>query len=75
VKKTTTYEIKKELLYVFPPELHTHTYDFVFLASLTHPREKVLCLCCKALVQPLSRYSLIAQNHEMNGITFSGIVT
>jgi hypothetical protein len=30
------------LLYIFPPELHTHTYDFVVLTSLTHPRKILL---------------------------------
>jgi hypothetical protein len=30
------------LLYIFPPELHTHTYDFVLITSLTHPRKIIL---------------------------------
>jgi hypothetical protein len=40
-KKTTSYGIgKMYLLYIFPPELHT--YDFVVLTSLTHPRKILL---------------------------------
>jgi hypothetical protein len=30
------------LLYLFTSELHTHTYDFVVLTSLTHPRKILL---------------------------------
>jgi hypothetical protein len=30
------------LLYIFPPELHTHTYDFVVRTSLTYPRKILL---------------------------------
>jgi hypothetical protein len=30
------------LLYIFPPELHTHTYDFIVLTSLTHQKKNLL---------------------------------
>jgi hypothetical protein len=41
IKKTRSYGNEKTyLLYIFPPELHT--YDFVVLTSLTHPRKILL---------------------------------
>jgi hypothetical protein len=42
MKKTTNYGIEEMyLLYIFPLS-STHTYDFVVLTYLTHPRKILL---------------------------------
>jgi hypothetical protein len=45
---------KMYLIYIFPPELHTHTYDFIVVTSLTHPRKNPLVVLKIGKVKDLS---------------------
>jgi hypothetical protein len=42
IKKTTSYGIEKKCIYSTYPPSSPHTYDFVVLTSLTHPRKILL---------------------------------
>jgi hypothetical protein len=62
--KKTSYGIEKMyLLYIFPLS-STHTYEFVVLTSLTHPRKIILVVLqiekTKDLSAPLRTFTLFS---------------